>query len=164
MPQHVAKKRPSPPPGGGRRVSAVEHQRRLDFAEKLLREAKPRAVIVETIRRTFACSTRAVDSYIAKVRLRWAAESKDAREVERAAALDHLHRLSLKAEKRGAFAAAVSALKLRAQINGLLAPVEVKATVAPARPNPEMTLDDAIAELESIEETLAGARALASRS
>lgn len=65
----------------------------------------------------------------------------------------------MKAEKRGAFAAALSAEKLRAQINGLLAPVEVKATVAAAAPPvPEMTYEEALAELEALHEVMQTAR------
>lgn len=75
------------------------------------------------------------------------------REVERAAALARLDRLSAKAEARGAFAAAVSAEKLRAQIGGLLAPVEVKVAAEPTPP-PEMTLEEAVAELEALGEWL----------
>ena len=65
----------------------------------------------------------------------------------------------MKAEKRGAFAAAVSAEKLRAQINGLLAPVEVKAIVEAATSPPmrEPTLAEALEELEAIEEILRAA-------
>lgn len=103
-------------------------QRRLDHADKLLREGKPRAEVVESMARTFGVSTRAADSYIAKVRARWATESKDVREVERGVTLARLDRLSGKAEGRGAFGAAVSAEKLKAQVNGLLAPHAVEAT------------------------------------
>jgi hypothetical protein len=97
---------------------------------------------------TFGISTRAADSYIARARERWAEESKDVREAERAATLARLDRLSGKAETRGAFSAAVSAEILRAQVNGLLAPqaVEVKATLATAKPPDAALSDAAIAE------------------
>ncbi len=144
MPQLAAKNRSPTKPPGGRRVSAAEVQRRLDHAEKLLREGKPRAEVVESMTRTFGVSTRAVDSYIARTRERWASESKDVREVERAVTLARLDRLSGKAEHRGAFAAAVGAEKLKAQVNGLLAPqaIEVKATVTSATPAADENLSD----------------------
>lgn len=153
MPQHAARKRGARKPPGGRRVSEAEVQRRLDHADKLLREGKPRAEVVESMARTFGVSTRAADSYIAKVRERWATDSKDVREVERAVTLARLDRLSGKAEGRGAFGAAVSAEKLKAQVNGLLAPqaVEVKATVTHATAAADENLSD-----QQIAEELAG--------
>jgi hypothetical protein len=89
-------------------VSKTEVAQRLDHADKLLRDGKPRAEVVESMTRMFGVSTRAADSYIAKARERWASESKDVREVERGVTLARLDRLSGKAEHRGAFAAAVS--------------------------------------------------------
>ncbi len=124
-------------------------QRRLDHADKLLREGKPRAEVVESMTRAFGVSTRAADSYIARARERWASESRDVREVERGVTLARLDRLSGKAEGRGAFGAAVSAEKLKAQVNGLLAPqaIEVTATVTNAAPAADEDLSDqAIAE------------------
>jgi hypothetical protein len=131
MPQHAATNQGAPRPPGGRRASKAEVQRRLDHADKLLRDGKPRAEVVDSMVRTFTISVRAADSYIARVRERWAEESKGGRETERASTLARLDRLSGKAERRGSFAAAVSAEKLKAQVNGLLAPqaIEVKATV-----------------------------------
>lgn len=131
-------------PPGGRRVSHAEVQRRLDHADQMLREGKARADVVASMMSTFGVSTRAADSYIARARERWADESKGEREVERAATLARLDRLSGKAEKRGQFGAAVSAEKLRAQVTGVLAPhsIEVKATVAPASPPNDENLSD----------------------
>lgn len=54
--------------------------------------------------------------------------------------------------------AAVSAQKLRAQIIGLLAPLEVKATVTPVQPVAEMTLEEALAELEALDDVMRTAR------
>lgn len=144
MPQHAAKKRAARPPPGGRRVSAAEVLRRLDHADKLLREGTPRAEVVESMTRMFGVSTRAADSYIAKARERWADQSKDVREVERGVTLARLDCLSGKAEHRGAFAAAVSAEKLKAQVNGLLAPqaIEVKATLTNGTPSADESLSD----------------------
>ncbi len=128
-------------------------QRRLDHADKLLREGKARAEVVEEMTRAFGVSTRAADSYIAKTRERWVAESRDVREVERGVTLARLDRLSGKAEGPGAFGAAVSAEKLKAQVNGLLAPqtVEVKATVTHAQSAADENLSD-----QQIAEELAG--------
>ena len=153
MPQNAARKRGQRKPPGGRRVSEAEVQRRLDHADKMLREGKPRAEVVESMRAAFGVSTRAADSYIAKARERWATESKDVREVECGVTLARLDRLSGKAEHRGAFAAAVSAEKLKAQVNGLLAPqaIDLKATVTHAVPPADENLSD-----EQIAEELAG--------
>ena len=82
-------------------MSQAAVQRRLDRTDKMLREGTARAELVESMTRTFGVSTRAADSYIAKARDRWADESKDVREVERAATLSRLDHLSGKAEKRG---------------------------------------------------------------
>lgn len=78
------------------------------------------------------------------MRERWAEDSKDGRETQRAITLARLDRLSGKAEGRGAFGAAVSAEKLKAQVNGLLAPqaIEVKATVTNAMPPAVENLSD----------------------
>jgi hypothetical protein len=129
-------------------VGKAEVQRRLDHADKLLRDGKARADVVDSMVRTFGVSTRAADSYIAKVRERWAEESKGTRDVDRSATLARLDRISGKAENRGAFGAAVSAEKLRAQVTGLLVPqaVEVKATIATAAAPDENLSDAAIAE------------------
>lgn len=144
IPQTAAKGESTRKPPGGRRVSKPEVQRRLDHADKMLRDGKPRAEVVESMVSTFGVSTRAADSYIARARERWAEESKGAREVERTSTLARLARLSGKAEKRGHFGAAVSAEKLRAQVTGLLAPhaIEVKATIAAPPPQPEEPLTD----------------------
>jgi hypothetical protein len=129
-------------------VGKAEVQRRLDHADKLLRDGKARADVVDSMVRTFGVSTRAADSYIAKVRERWAEESKGTRDVDRSATLARLDRISGKAENRGAFGAAVSAEKLRAQVTGLLVPqaVEVKATIAIVAAPDENLSDAAIAE------------------
>ena len=70
-----------------------------------------------------------------------------------------LHHVSAAAEKRGAFAVVVSAEKLRAQINGVLAPLEIKATVTPGAPARALSLEEAVAELEELDEVLRAARA-----
>ena len=90
MPRNAAKTGRPPSPPGGRRVSKAEVQRRLDHADKLLRDGKSRADVVDSMVWTFGVSTRAADSYIAKVRERWAEESKGGREVERAATMARL--------------------------------------------------------------------------
>lgn len=145
---------------GGTRVSKTEVARRLDVADRLLREQRPRPVIINALRTEFGVGTRAADEYIRRARERWAVESLGDRDAARAATILRLEHLSVKAEKRGAFAAAVSAEKLRAQINGLLAAVEVKATVEAAASPParEPTLAEALEELEAIEEILRAAR------
>ncbi len=91
----------------------------------MLRDGQARVEVIEVMRRRFGASTRAADSYIARARERWATESTDIREVQRTATLARLDRLFARAERRGAFAAAVSAEKLRAQICGLLAPRDI---------------------------------------
>jgi hypothetical protein len=128
-------------------VTKAEKQRRLDHVERMLRDGCSRADVVASMASTFHASPRAADEYIRRARDRWAAESKDVRDVERTATLARLDRLSGKAETRGAFSAAVSAEKLRAQVTGLLAPqtVEVRATVATKEPEPDLS-DAAIAE------------------
>jgi hypothetical protein len=152
MPQNAAKNRGPKKPPGGRRVGDAEVQRRLDHADKMLREGKSRAEVVDSMVSTFGLSTRAADSYIARTRERWAEDSKGVREVERGAALARLDRLSGKAEMRGQFGAAVSAEKLRAQVTGLLVPqaVEVKATIATTTAEPPMTMEQVAEEMGSM--------------
>jgi hypothetical protein len=133
-------------------VSQVEVQRRLDYADNLLRNGKSRADVVAEMAGTFGISTRAADSYIARVRSNWVEESKAGREVEREAALARLDRLSGKAEQRGQFGAAVSAEKLRAQVTGILEPktVNVTASVEATPAARDLTEEECYAELAGL--------------
>lgn len=156
----MATTKPLPPPGRGRTVTDAEKVRRLDVAERMMRDGVSRAAIVEAMGQQFGLSTRAADEYMRRARERWATESKDVRDVERGVTLARLDRLSGKAEGRGAFGAAVSAEKLKAQVNGLLAPqaIEVKATVTNATP----AADENLSDQEAAEELLSIGRVLTS--
>lgn len=68
MVRDAAKNRGATKPPGGRPARKAEPAQRLDYADKMLREARPRADIVASKRSTFGLSERAADSYIAKAR------------------------------------------------------------------------------------------------
>ncbi len=157
----------TPPPGGGRRVTEAEKQRRLDATERLMRDGASRAAIVEAMGKRFGVSPRAADEYIRRARERLSFEARGTRETERAETVARLDQLSRKAETRGAFGAAVNAERLRAQVLGLMAPqaVEMQATVhttahqASSSPEDEDLTEEQIdAELEAIAEVLSASR------
>src|SRR4051812_17870601 len=105
MPQLAAKKRPP----GGRRVSRIEMDRRLQVAEAMLRDGQSRREVVLELGRRFGASPRTSDEYITRVRSRWIEEGAEARKTERERAVARLRYISRKAEAKGAFAAAVNA-------------------------------------------------------
>jgi transposase len=160
MPRHAATKRPLAPPGG-RRVGAAEVERRLAAVESLLREGRSRSEVVGEMAARFGASMRTADDYIARVRQAWAGDAGARREAEREATVTRLEDLSRKAEKRGAFGAAVAAERLLADVRGVRAPQELEVRTTQAQPPPEVDLteEQIVEELSSAVEVLA--RALA---
>lgn len=149
MPRIAANNRPP----GGRRGTEAELSRRLARVDELLRGGTSRGDVVATCAREFGCASRTADDYIARVRQRWATESSpETRADDRARALGRLDELSKKAEKRGAFGAAVSAERLKVDVLGLKEPERIEADVRP-QPCPtcsgfaDMKLEDACREV-----------------
>lgn len=151
MPRIAAKKGPP----GGRRASAAEVDRRLSRVEQLLRDGNDRASVVAIVGHEFGVGARTVDDYIARARSKWNRESAETRADDRLTALSRLDELSRKAEKRGAFGAAVAAERLRVDVQGLKAPEQIEAEVF-SQPCPtcaalgmdrEITVVDAVREV-----------------
>jgi hypothetical protein len=149
MRQHAATKTGSQQSPGGRRVGKAEIQRRLDLADGMLRDGRSRAEVIRALRSQHGVSLRTADQYIRRARERWAAESKEGRTAEREVTLARLTHLSSKAEQRGAFAAAVAAERLRADVLGLRAPeqLQVQASVAEQRTEAPVSYEQALAEM-----------------
>jgi hypothetical protein len=160
MPRHAATKARQAPPGG-RRVGSAEVERRLAAVESLLREGRSRQEVVAEMASRFGASTRTADDYIARVRHAWAGDAAARREADRGATIARLEDLSRKAEKRGAFGAAVGAERLLADVRGVRAPQELEVRTTQAQPPPELDLteEQVVEELSSAVEVLA--RALA---
>ncbi|MFO0662988.1 MAG: hypothetical protein U0174_03500 [Polyangiaceae bacterium] len=146
---------------GGHRPSDAEVNHRLEAADVLLRGGAAPAEASRALVAQFGISQRCASAYVARVHARWEAESREGREQKRDQALARLTQLSRSAEARGAFGAAVQAEKVKAQINGLLAPqqVQVQAAVqvSPSQKD-DFSLAAVVEELEAIEEILRAAR------
>ena len=130
-------------------MSKAEYALRLDLADRMLRDGRSRADVVKAMRAEFGSSTRAADAYMRRTRDRWTSESAATRPTDRDATIARLEHLSGKAEKRGAFAAAVGAERLLADVRGVRAPerVEVHADVASAPAPRELSWQESMEEI-----------------
>jgi hypothetical protein len=135
----------------GPRPSAFDTNQRIELAHRLVLAGKSRAEIVATMRGTFGISERAADRALSRARERAAKESAAGREAVREAMVKQLDRSVRRAERHKQGAAEVGALRLKAQILGLLAPqaVELQTTAHVPPPLPEPTLEEAYRELAS---------------
>src|SRR5262245_32480117 len=95
MPQHAAKRNPP----GGKRVSEVERERRLQAVAQLASAGHSRAAIVTICRSKLGMSVRTVDEYLAEVKRRWAAASSVNLREQRGRMLQRLDDLGLKLER-----------------------------------------------------------------
>ena len=136
----------------GPRPSAFDTNQRIEIAHRLVLAGKSRAEIVATMRSTFHISERAADRALSHARERAAKESAEGREAMRAAMVKQLDRSVRRAERYKQGAAEVGALRLKAQVLGLLAPqaLEVQTTVHVPPSLPEPTLEEAYRELTGL--------------
>lgn len=104
---------------GSRRVLRDEVRRRLRFVEDLLATATPHEEICRQFVRSFNATHRTAERYIARVRKEFALDAQPT--LTKLAAVEaaawHVHHL---ARNDGRYAASVSALRLVAELNGLL--------------------------------------------
>ncbi len=139
-------------------MSRIEGERRLAEVEHLARTGLARSVVVSECARRFGMSATTTDEYLKKVREQWATDGAASRDTERERAIGRLRDLSLKAEKRGAYSAAVNAERLAADILGLKSParVDVRASSETSLPNVALDYEHACEELSESVTMLAG--------
>lgn len=103
-----------------RKVTREEKRRRMTATERMLVTLPSYGAVVNAFVELFGTTERCAEIYIARVRAVWAAEEKADREKVRAELDRSAKAVFSDAMGRGKHAAAVSALRIRAQLNGLL--------------------------------------------
>lgn len=137
------------PPGPSARPTRVQLEQRVDLAAAMLAAGRSRMAIVGELTTRYGIALRSADRVLAAARRRCAAESEGARREVRERMLARLDALSTAAESRGAYAAAVAAERLKADVVGLKSPaqLDVRTTVAPVPLEPERSVGELAAEM-----------------
>jgi hypothetical protein len=130
----TSRKKPEPPPreaaAKGGSVTFVQREERLLKTETLMLQGATRPDLLRDLGALYGIGSTQVDDLAAQVRERWEedAEKQETREQAKAAAIKRVSGIAYAAHQEGNLSVAVQAEKLRAQIEGTLAPTKVEET------------------------------------